>query len=539
MRLFNNCFRLAAISAIVTLTACGNTIQGTKIQKESTLVGVIKDAQTGKGIPGIAVTDGTQIVQTDRHGVYQMRATERARTVCYTTPASYEMAVHEDGSPAFFAYIDTTKALDRHDFTLRKLPAPEEDFTLVVMADPQCMFNSDVERFRTETVPDVGKVAANAIAGTGKRVYGIGLGDIVYDNLTIWEPMSKLFRAIPLEGGGTLPVYNIPGNHDHCNKVDNEYDAVANYIHYFGPTDYSFDRGKLHFICMDNIIFLHKQPERPGKAYMNCAYEAGFTPQQLAWLRRDISLVQDKGEKMVVLCTHAPFRGADKKGFKEVLGLLTQFKDAELLIGHTHHPEIYRHDDFRCQSGRPIKEHIHGAVCGAWWHANICVDGTPSGYAVYQVSGDHFTDYTARFTGLDEGVQLRVYNGNQSYSKEGGYTFAWEPEHRGKFIATVWYADPVEWTVEFIDKEGHVWPMDRVKKRQRDWAAYSYFLNVAGRDPKNTSYQINKLHYWTFPAPGGDPAAETGWTVRATQTSPTGQKKVYTCNRLQTGYEGF
>ena len=118
---------------------------------------------------------------------------------------------------------------------------------------------------------------------------------------------------------------------------------------------------------------------------------------------------------MVVLCTHAPFRGADKKGFKEVLGLLTQFKDAELLIGHTHHPEIYRHDDFRCLSGRPVKEHIHGAVCGAWWHANICVDGTPSGYAVYQVSGDHFTDYTARFTGLDEGVQLRVYNGNQSY----------------------------------------------------------------------------------------------------------------------------
>ena len=255
MRKFQNSFVLAAVSAIVTLTACGNTIQGTKIQKENTLVGVISDAQTGQGIPGIAVTDGTQIVQTDRHGVYQMRATERARTVCYTTPATYEMAVHEDGSPAFFAYIDTTKALDRHDFTLRKLPAPEEDFTLVVMADPQCMFNSDVERFRTETVPDVGKVAANAIAGTGKRVYGIGLGDIVYDNLTIWEPMSKLFRAIPLEGGGTLPVYNIPGNHDHCNKVDNEYDAVANYIHYFGPTDYSFDRGKLHFICMDNITF--------------------------------------------------------------------------------------------------------------------------------------------------------------------------------------------------------------------------------------------------------------------------------------------
>ena len=120
MRLFNNCFRLAAISAIVTLTACGNTIQGTKIQKESTLVGVIKDAQTGKGIPGIAVTDGTQIVQTDRNGVYQMRATDRARTVYYTTPADYEMAVHEDGSPAFFAYIDSTQAIDRHDFVPRR-----------------------------------------------------------------------------------------------------------------------------------------------------------------------------------------------------------------------------------------------------------------------------------------------------------------------------------------------------------------------------------------------------------------------------------
>ena len=107
MRKFQNSFVLAAVSAIVTLTACGNTIQGTKIQKENTLVGVISDAQTGQGIPGIAVSDGTQIVQTDRHGVYQMRATDRARTVYYTTPAAYEMAVHEDGSPAFFAYIDT------------------------------------------------------------------------------------------------------------------------------------------------------------------------------------------------------------------------------------------------------------------------------------------------------------------------------------------------------------------------------------------------------------------------------------------------
>ena len=61
-----------------------------------------------------------------------------------------------------------------------------------------------------------------------------------------------------------------------------------------------------------------------------------------------------------------------------------------------------------------------------------------------------------------------------------------------------------------------------------------------GRSPKNTAYHTGKLHYWTLPAPSGNPAKEKVWEIRATYTVPTsGKVNVYTVNSLQTDFTGF
>ncbi|MBQ9548668.1 MAG: hypothetical protein IJV01_05890 [Bacteroidales bacterium] len=74
-------------------------IGGTRIEKGNDLAGVITDSSSGKGIPG--------------------------------------------------------EAFSRHDFTFTPLNRSEDDFVLVVLADPQCHFNREFERFKSESMPDL------------------------------------------------------------------------------------------------------------------------------------------------------------------------------------------------------------------------------------------------------------------------------------------------------------------------------------------------------------------------------------------------
>lgn len=85
-----------------------------------------------------------------------------------------------------------------------------------------------------------------------------------------------------------LPLFQLMGNHD--NKViavsKNDYTvahdiaAQRNFEYIFGPVNYSFDRGNVHIVAMDNIIFpSHKD------------YSLGFRDDQVEWLRQDLSYV--------------------------------------------------------------------------------------------------------------------------------------------------------------------------------------------------------------------------------------------------------
>lgn len=68
----------AAAFTAICLSASAEKINGTKISGNSTIAGVITDSKTGKGIEGIAVSDGYSYTRTDKHGVYQMAAVRNA-----------------------------------------------------------------------------------------------------------------------------------------------------------------------------------------------------------------------------------------------------------------------------------------------------------------------------------------------------------------------------------------------------------------------------------------------------------------------------
>ena len=112
-------------------------VNGTQLDGNTTLYGLVTDT-SGNPIPGVVVSDGYGCVTTDANGVYQMERYKKARFVHYSTPAGYAINTSADNYPLFYAEIVHKNIADRHDFVLTPLPAPESDFTLVCIADPQC-----------------------------------------------------------------------------------------------------------------------------------------------------------------------------------------------------------------------------------------------------------------------------------------------------------------------------------------------------------------------------------------------------------------
>jgi len=551
------------------------SINGTSISEASTVAGVITDGKTGKPIAGVPVTDGYAFTTTDANGVYQLAAAARARKVYYTTPAAYKIALDsETGLPKF--YSDGNMAGGgryRFDFKLEPLDAEETDFTLLMVADPQCATMSDYTRYIGESLPDMRETMASY-----RNVYAITLGDIIFDSNDLWPKMKQCMSNFE-PGGKSVPFFQCMGNHDHDATVSvsddhetNFYNSSQNYIDYFGPYDYSFDRGDAHIVVMNNVYVTSVESSSHSNG-STWNYEGGFTESQLEWLRADLDLVKDKGNKLIVFCTHIPFRGAgsdgssmsEDKGYAEVLGMLTDFREAHIMIGHTHYPQNYIHEDYVTKGGECVYEHVHGAVCGAWWSANSNVTGAPNGYSIYEVKGSGITNWWVKGTGKDIGYQMRVYNGNQLFSDAKGAAYGWQNASnllasgcdavgfeaaKDCLVAEVWDDDKANWKVELFASDGTTKLGDFVRVADSgvsNVAISTFWFFECG---KNSSTYVGKAasHYWYCQPASALPGEETGWNytgdsgwiVKATQTIPgSGQTNVYTQDRLTVDYSEF
>ena len=202
-------------------------VNGTQLDGNTTLYGLVTDT-SGNPVQGVVVSDGYNCVETDANGVYQMIRYKKARFVHYSTPAGYAINTSADNYPLFYAEIVHKNIADRHDFVLTPLPAPESDFTLVCIADPQCATTAEISRYVNETIPDV-EATVDAYKAKGTPVYGITLGDIVFDTPDLWSNMKESMA------NRNLPVFQTIGNHDHLQTETSDDNAAANFETQFGP----------------------------------------------------------------------------------------------------------------------------------------------------------------------------------------------------------------------------------------------------------------------------------------------------------------
>lgn len=478
----------------------------TPIGEQTDIYGVVTDSN-GQRLQGVVVSDGFTCAATDENGVYQLTRNANAYHVFLSIPEAFEVPMSE-GAPCFWQQLSAQK---RYDFTLRPLPGgPEQDFRLFCIADPQCQTLTHIARFTAETVPDI---AAQA-AASELPCYGITLGDIIWNSATkdVVNLMPRMKIALS-QANTNLPVFQVMGNHDNAMiavkkadyTVEHDIEAQRFFEHKFGPVNYSFNRGSAHIVAMDDIIFPNHDD-----------YSTGFRDDQVEWLRQDLSFVPK--DKMVILCVHIPLRNsASAKNVQAVLGLLDGYAQVHVMSGHTHYAENNIYAD------KPVYEHIHGAACGAWWYSTVNTDGTPNGYAIYDITGAGIERWHYKSTDLAEDYQIRLYRADEVFP--GPYRFSYTASDQ--IVANIWNAD-ADWTIEVLEngqRTGTMQPF--ATSTRRDAWASGYHCGVLGRGTNYDRTNNSHLYYYTLADPGA--------SVEVRATDPFG--RTYTQSVFTTAAE--
>lgn len=428
------------------------------------LYGFIGDSG-GTPIKNVVVSDGFDCTTTDAKGIYQMKRNANSRFVFYSTPAEYAVNTTSETAKmaSFYAPLITTKK--RYDFALKKLSVVETNFTLLCIGDPQVTSADDVNRFRTETMSDIKAFTESE----STPCYGLGMGDMVGDKPAFFDQMKGLI------GSANMTVFTTIGNHDKvATSIVNQPRTTDDFSKVYGPLNYSFNRGDVHFICLDNVIFSNSSD-----------YTGGFTSSQVEWLKQDLSYVSK--DKMVVLYYHIPIRGTSNIANRaQILSALQGFAEVHLMCGHTHYTENYPQTS-------PITayEHVHAAACGSWWRSTLNGDGTPNGYAVYSVSGNRMTNWYYKPTKLSKDFQIRLHNGNVSYGGAFGYYNFNQGDNT--IVANVWNSDS-KWKIEAYEdgiKVGNLTPLSASLK---DAWTLGYHIGILNRNPDNYSPASKHLY---------------------------------------------
>lgn len=357
----------------------------------------IKDRKE-KGIPDVAVSNGSEVTLTDSKGGYSLPIAAD-NIVFVIKPGNYAVPVNEFNQPRFFyihkpqgspalKYAGTPPTGDLpKSVNFPLIPSDVKDnFRMLVFGDPQTYTLEEVDYFSRGIVSE--------LKGFRDVDFGISLGDLVGDNLDLHPSYISAVKDVG------IPWYNAMGNHDENYDVIADSLSDESFEKSFGPATYSFNHGMAHIIVLDDILYPDPRDSR--------GYWGGFRKDQLAFIENDLRFVPK--DHLVILAFHIPiaedpdndsFRDEDRQKLFE---LLRDFPYSLTLSAHTHaQNQVF----FSASEGwLQEKRHHHynvAATCGSWYSGrpdangipvSTMDDGTPKGYAFINISKNQYTiDY--------------------------------------------------------------------------------------------------------------------------------------------------
>ena len=369
-------------------------------------------------VVGALVSDGTSIVETDAEGNYWIESKKKHGSVFVIVPSGYEVAT-VDAMPQFWQKLTKdAKELERHDFALTK--RENDNFKLLVATDMHLANrNSDVSLFTTGWV---GEVTAKYNA-SATPVYCLNLGDFAWD-LYWYQNKYDLNDAKSAVSTLKFQFWSAMGNHDNNGGKRGDWDAEQAYRDIMGPVFYSTNIGKAHIIMCDDTVYKNEGSGDALGIVGDRKYDKYFTEDNINFIREDLKHV-DKSTPILV-GFHCPLYymsysvGNWKTAPAWAQSRIDEFVkcfdgyNVTFMSGHTH---------FNCNNLIPgyestMKELNVAAVCGTWWWSckyasrrNVCTDGSPAGYKVFDFNGTNYT-YYYKGVGIDEQKQFQTYDMN-------------------------------------------------------------------------------------------------------------------------------
>lgn len=356
------------LGAIFVLTFTGGTATAHvgKVYVDANHNGVCDKGE--KGLRGICVSDGLNVVKTDADGTFELPGHARERFVFVTMPSGYKAMAH-------YQPIEAGKT--SYDFGLQPYDAHVGKggaHTFLQMADTEIRGAVGHD----DWIAQIRQATRNENAA-----FVIHTGDICYESGLASH--KTLMNADNMD----VPVYYCVGNHD---LVKGKY-GEAFFEGIYGPSYYSFDVGNVHYVVT---------PMWGGD------YRPGYTVDDVyRWLKND--LAQMDPEKSLVVFNHNYWTTGDRHLFgptkEEPIDLDAHGLKA-WIYGHVHINHITRH-------GKAI------AVCTSM-PCGGGIDHAISAFRLYDIDSKGDLSTRLRYTYVDHHVEVASHqNARAPYSING------------------------------------------------------------------------------------------------------------------------
>ena len=350
------------------------------LSQDITVRGTVFD-DGGNRLEGVVVSDCFQCVKTDNDGVFELASNlDSVKFVFLSTPSGYSVPM-KNGLPIFFKRLSEEKqdsdSVFCLEFILNRMTKNPDTYSVMMVADPQPRTrNKAHDRIAYHSLDCCNDLyrdmreTGSAIMGE-RPCYAVMLGDIVHEDMSLFDKYIE-------EGTAKMgfPTFNVIGNHDNKPNSADDFEAASVFEEKFGPSNYSFNLGKVHYIVVDNMI-------KDGGL--------GLRDDIMQWLKSDLSYV-DKSTT-IMICSHAPMFMCD--GSENYTGarngaayasLLSGYRKVYAWAGHTHAMSHHVYESGSLLQN--VEAHTISRATGELWTNEYQSSGTPRGYVIVDVSGD-------------------------------------------------------------------------------------------------------------------------------------------------------